>query len=216
MTTESMDADSARNLDLHTGEKHLGGYIPAKTEPTPSGLNREHGDPATWSPKLWTWAYETLMVRSVLDVGCGEGHCAVFFRELGCEVAGIDGSQEALRHSVIPDTHVVHDYVTGPYAPNRRYDLIWSCEFVEHVEERYCSNFLETFDRAGSKLLMLTHAVPGQPGWHHVNCQPGSYWVAQMLTCGFVLDQPLTLQARAVSEPGHFRARGLVFVRESC
>jgi hypothetical protein len=51
---------------------HLGGYV-------------EGGDPATYYPDLWKWFVETLMVRSVIDVGCGDGVALKYFRDtLGC------------------------------------------------------------------------------------------------------------------------------------
>ncbi len=204
----------AKANNISRGEGHLGGYIPASNTPTPSGLNVENGDPATWSPQLWHWIFDALGVRSVLDVGCGEGHCARFFAGLGCQVLGVDGSVKARRDSVIPQCHEVHDFVSGPFQPPRSFDLVWSCEFVEHVEEKYASHFLTTF-RSSSRFIMMTYAAPGQPGWHHVNCRPADYWIEKLAAIGYTLDTRLTKQSRQLAEEGHFRSRGLVFCPES-
>jgi SAM-dependent methyltransferase len=202
----------ARANNMNTEEGHLGGYIRASTSPAPSGLNIEHGDPATWNPSLWRWAYDALGVRSVLDVGCGEGHSAAFFERLGCDVCGIDGSRQAKRDTVITGEHIVHDHRNGPYTPVRRFDLVWSCEFVEHVEEQYLPNFLATFE-AARRYVMITYAEPGQGGWHHVNCQTANYWISVMDRIDFRFDEELTQLSRGVAEPGHYRDKGLVFER---
>ena len=203
----------ARANRMNCEEGHLGGYIRASPEPAPSGLRIEHGDPETWTPALWRWAHARLGIRSVLDVGCGEGHCARFFLDLGCAALGIDGSVHARRDSLIPELHVVHDYVTGPLTPEGEFDLVWSCEFVEHVEERYAENFLASF-RAGRRYAMITYAEPGQSGWHHVNCQPAAYWIERLARIGFSFDPRLTEDSRAVAEPGHYRRKGLLFQRD--
>jgi SAM-dependent methyltransferase len=211
-STSKDEMAMARSVNMNTDEGHLGGYIRASDMPAPSGLHIEHGDPATYSPDLWSWVYTELGVRSVLDVGCGEGHCAAFFKGLGCEVLGVDGSIQAKRVSVIPDHHVVHDFVAGAYSSTRQFDLVWSCEFVEHVEKRYMANFLETFG-ASRRYIMMTYAPPGQEGWHHVNCRPEKYWIRKLKKVGFRYDHDLTVVSRNTSEPGHYRTKGLLFVR---
>jgi hypothetical protein len=148
-------------LGVDPERPHLGGYVVG-------------GDAATFFPGLWDWLVDTWQVRSVIDVGCGEGHALKFFRDRGCCVIGIDGIEQDDRDVV------THDYATGPWsiydedgATTRpdgltEFDLAWSCEFVEHVEERYVPNFLATF--ACARYVLMTHGEPGQPGWHHVNC----------------------------------------------
>ena len=203
-------SDAANNMNVDEG--HLGGYIRASSEPAPSGLRVEHGDPATWTPGLWRWAFDELNVRSVMDVGCGEGHCAAYFEQLGCDVVGVDGSFQAKRDTVIVGKHVVHDFQDGTYRPDRAFDLVWSCEFVEHVEERYSANFLKTF-AFSQRYVMMTFAPPGQPGWHHVNCQPREYWVDRLAALGFRLDEERTEISRKLAGAGHYASKGLFFVR---
>ena len=202
----------SRGNTMNCDEGHLGGYIRSTKHQNSPGPSREQGDPATWTPNLWLWVHERLGVRSVLDMGCGEGHSTKFFAELGCDVLGLDGSLQAKRDSVISDFHVIHDFVHGPFLLDRQFDLVWCCEFVEHVEEQFSKNFLKTFLASG-KYLMLTFASPGQPGWHHVNCQPGSYWIKKLEAIGFFLDPFLTYESRNVAEPGHYQRKGLLFVR---
>jgi len=176
---------------------HLGGYAIG-------------GDHATFYPELWAWLVERLAIRTVLDVGCGEGHSVDAFARLGCEVVGLDG---------VPQPHpavVTHDFTTGPAPIGGDYDLVWCCEFVEHVDERYLPNFLAAFARG--RYVFLTHAEPGQPGYHHVNCRPTDYWRGAMAAIGYAVDERLTVAARAVagenrSAWNHFVRAGYAFAR---
>lgn len=176
---------------------HLGGYV-------------EGGDDATWYPELWQWFVKELGVDSVIDVGCGEGHSSRYFEKLGCEVNAIDGV-ESTNEKVF-----IWDYTEGPLKPQTYYDLVWCCEFVEHIEEQYIPNFLETFKRA--RIVTMTHAIPGQAGYHHVNCREREYWLGVMAAIGYQLDLGVTNiardKARANRNPwNHFVRSGLVFVR---
>lgn len=182
-------------------EGHLGGYV-------------RGGDPATLYPDLWAWLVNIRGVKTVLDVGCGDGAALRAFRDLGCSVIGIDGVAQ-------DDEDIIqHDFATGPLLEDvgDDYDLVWSCEVVEHVEERYLPNLLDSLTRG--RLLLMTHAMPGQPGWHHVNCRTSDYWVGVMVTVGFHLDQELTRDTRALAaanlDPNnHYVRSGLAFRRET-
>lgn len=195
-------------MNTYVTDGHLGGYVVG-------------GDDATWYPDLWRWLVEKQHVRSVIDIGCGEGHALKFFRELGCRVLGIDGIRQddpAICH---------HDFTLGPWGQTIGSsddpwgvpaDLIWCCEFVEHVEERYVPNFLAAFKTA--KLVLMTHAEPGQDGYHHVNCQPSAYWIGAMAAISYELDQTLTMQTRALASINpnpwnHYVRSGLAFRRHS-
>lgn len=175
---------------------HLGGYV-------------QGGDPATWYPDLWRWLVTEKHVDSVLDVGCGEGLAVEFFHEQGCRAFGIDGMPQGKPYVL------EHDFTRGPVLADS-YDLVWSCEFVEHVEEQFIPNFIGAM--CAAPLVLMTHAQPGQPGYHHVNCQPSSYWQGLMAGHGYRLDMDLTreTQVHAAKNPSpwnHYLRSGLAFVR---
>lgn len=186
---------------------HLGGFI-------------EGGDEATFFPALWTWLVQgPLKVKSVIDVGCGEGHALKFFRDLGCEVYGLEGTPQD-----DPDIYQLdftkEDWVwglagTNYHRPDRlTVDLVWSCEFVEHVEEKYNHNFLNVFSRG--KIVLMTHAFPGQQGHHHVNCQPPEYWRGYMAAAGLRYSKGMTQKTREIAaantnEYNHYVRSGMAF-----
>jgi SAM-dependent methyltransferase len=152
---------------------HLGGCI----------LNNMVGDINTWCPCLWDKLIEMTNAKSVVDVGCGLGYSLQYFADKGLSVIGIDGLEDVLRHSPIHDKIVIHDYTKGIYTLDNNVDLAWSCEFVEHVEEKFTENFMKTFDKCG--YVSMTHALPNQSGYHHVNCQPPEYWIDAFSNRGF-------------------------------
>ena len=99
------------------------------------------------------------------------------------------------------------------------YDLVWCCEFVEHVEERYVPNIVPSLSLG--TLVAMTHAVPGQGGHHHVNCRTSDYWIGVMAAIGYQLDNALTAIAKnlagrekTIPRPANYFAQtGKVFRR---
>ena len=110
---------------------HLGGYIVNITE---------YGDPNTYSTEIWDWMIQN-GVKSVIDIGCGEGHSTKYFINRGIDAIGIEGGNNAYNNSPVKDNLILHDYVDSPYIPEKKYDAVWCCEFVEHVGEKYSENF---------------------------------------------------------------------------
>ena len=185
-------------------EGHLGGYF-------------EGGDDGTFYPHMWNWLLTTLNIKSVLDLGCAEGHSAKFFKDKGCSVLGIEGSKQAVKNSVIPKNTTEWDFNAGPFITDH-HDLIWCCEVLEHIEEQYAQNILDTMKNA--EYIVVTAAEPGQGGYHHVNCQPASYWICKISQMGFQCDAALTRMARSITTIEknplcHFSRTGWVFKKET-
>ena len=196
----------AENLTM-IDEGHLGGFI-------------MEGDPATDFPNMYKYVVKDLQIKSVLDVGCGRGYALKRFQELGCHVLGIDGSPSAIENSVIPERVRQVDFTQNKVIPEKKYDLVFSVEFVEHVDEYYMENYLPCFN--AGKYIIMTFAGPGQSGHHHVNCQPQEYWIHAMEKRGFTFDKDYTAKLKAEAKKdrqllcpafdgNHFEHRGLFF-----
>lgn len=147
------------------------------------GGNLRHGDHNTLDIDVWRALIERFAVRSVLDVGCGEGHAVWNLARMGVVAHGIDGLRLNVERAVYPIAH--HDLSSGPYF--MPVDLVISFEVAEHVNEAYAGHFLDTL--ANGKIVALTHALPGEDtGHHHKNCQPPEYWIERMGERGYLLD----------------------------
>ena len=62
----------------------------------------------------------------------------------------------------------------------------------------------------------MTHALPGQGGHHHVNCQPPEYWIEKMARRGYALS-PENNQFVEISKKEHvwnyYSNSGMLFLR---
>jgi len=162
------------------------------------GGTQAMGDPDTWFPEGWAFLVEHFSVKTALDFGCGVGFATDFFdRFLGVKCVGIEGSEVVIKHA--KTEHIVrHDFTTSPlfprYLPNKSVecDLIWSCEFLEHIEETYLPNVLHTIAFSYPSVLAVTAAPPGAGGYHHVNCQPKEYWIEKIGKLGLTFNEKLT------------------------
>ncbi len=177
-------SDAADSRPLQANE-HLGGAF------------LEVPDPHTHVPDVWEHLIELYGIQSVLDIGAGAGWSTKWFVEKGIYTLGIEGWKEALAKSRCRSNVVEHDYTRGSFVPACRFDLAWCAEFVEHVEERFIPNYMASFQCC--KYVCLTHAEPGQLGYHHVNCQTTDYWVKKMKQYGFELDPQETFYLRSTN-----------------
>lgn len=153
-------------------------------------------------------------IKSWLDIGCGPGWMVKKALESGLDAYGVDGDFTVTVPEEIKDRHFIHDFSTGPWVPDPvktrdKFDLAWTVEFVEHVDARYISNFVEPMKRC--KYVVMTHAFPNQPGWHHVNCQTTEYWIHIMRAFGFEADAEATnaLRASSTMEERYIRQQSL-------
>lgn len=175
------------------------------------GGNVIGGDRRTFHPELWSFLISRFGVESMLDVGSGEGHCVRYFADLGVRATGFDGLRQNVEQSVAPI--VLHDLRSGPYL--LPVDLVHCCEVVEHVAERHLPSLLGTL--ANGRVIAMTHAIPGQGGHHHVNCQPAEYWIERVEALGYSFLPDVTAQGKElIVKAGHwtyFVGTGLIFQR---
>ena len=175
------------------------------------GGNVRHGDQNTWAPNLWRYLRERFAISSMLDVGCGEGHAVDFFSRMGVKAFGIDGLLGNVQRAVTPIA--LHDLLSGPFT--MPVDFVWSCEVAEHIAPEKVDYYVDTL--ANARIIAMTHAVPGQPGHHHVNCQPSEYWVAKIASRGYSLYSNNEVLRRIAAQgdvPTYFQYTGLLFLKD--
>ncbi|WP_204271255.1 hypothetical protein, partial [Escherichia coli] len=87
------------------------------------------------------------------------------FHRHGVAAIACDGLTRNIHDNVFPTVQV--DFTRAPVVS--AVDLVWCQEVAEHVAERYLDNFVRSL--ACGKVILMTHALPGQHGYHHVNCK---------------------------------------------
>lgn len=158
---------------------HLGGH-----------LNKTHIDEGTLNHLC-----RKFDITSMLDIGCGPGDMITHAKERGLTAIGVDGDYSIQRTEIVH----IHDYTTGKWLWNSdmKFDLGWSVEFLEHVEEKYMPFFMHSFARC--EYVVVTAAPPGWPGHHHVNCRDKEYWKGAFAAIGYEYDDQTTQEIVKVS-----------------
>jgi len=157
-----------------------------------------------------SYLIEKFKIQSMIDIGCGPGGMVELAKQKGLAVWGVDGDDKVIRPDIVTDRIIIHDYSKGPYSPDW-FDLGWSVEFVEHVDKPFMPNFLETFKKC--KYVAMTHALPDQPGHHHVNCMPFVYWAGVMEAIGFslMLEETNEMRKASTMRERYIRQQGYLF-----
>jgi SAM-dependent methyltransferase len=119
---------------------------------------------------------QLLAVRSVVDVGCGDGTWLAVFRNLGVEdLQGLDGDyidQDLLQ---IPSEYLKVADLSQPFRLGRTFDLAISLEVGEHLPAASATSFVESLTKL-APLVLFSAAIPGQGGNHHINEQWPDKW----------------------------------------
>lgn len=118
-------------------------------------------------------------IQSVLDIGCGPAGMVEYMRSKGVDAIGVDGDPSLPKKEYV----IVHDYTLSSLELDRKFDLAYSTEFLEHVYEQYIPNFLPSFQKA--KYVFCSAAPKGQGGHHHVNENSKEYWIEKFDSYGF-------------------------------
>ena len=72
----------------------------------------------------------------ILDLGCGSGRDAKYFVDLGYAVDAIDASKEMVRLASTKSGLEVKHMTFEQFSPSVRYDGIWACASLLHVEPK--------------------------------------------------------------------------------
>lgn len=176
------------------------------------GGNIKVGDPFTYCPSVWNYLIERFAINSVLDLGSGCGNAALYFHKKGLKVLAVDGLAKNVTTSAYP-TIKLDLTITAVVT---RVDLVHCQEVVEHIYEDHLNNLLDSL--LTGRIIIMTHALPGQPGYHHVNLQPPNYWIGHMKERGCVLLEEDTRRIREFAKrdgASFMEKTGMVFAHKA-
>ena len=155
---------------------------------------------------------DELKATSLLDIGCGKAGVVFHSIHLGMHAVGIEGDPS----SIPVDCPFVYqvDYRKSSSSLLQRFDIGYSCEFLEHVPEMYMDNYMKDFRKC--RYILVTAAPPGWGGVGHVNEQAEPYWVKSFQKYGFEFLEEETALIRGISEitfAGNVRMDKKQFIR---
>jgi SAM-dependent methyltransferase len=115
-------------------------------------------------------------VRSVVDVGCGDGTWLAVLQKLGVEdVLGIDGDYVNEGVLQFPQDRFQSFDLTKPFNLARKFDLAISLEVAEHLPSNCAATFVDSLTRLAPAVL-FSAAIPLQGGNNHINEQWPDKW----------------------------------------
>jgi len=174
------------------------------------GGNIVEGDPFTYAPSVWDYLIRRFALASVLDLGSGLGYSAQYFYNQGLKVLAVDGMEENCLGAVYPTVKI--DLTKSKVLAS--VDLVHCQEVVEHIEEKYVHNLLSSL--ACGKFIVMTNALKGQGGHHHVNEQPTEYWINHLRKYNYeVLAEDTSRVRKLAQQDGavYLSKTGLVLAR---
>jgi cyclopropane fatty-acyl-phospholipid synthase-like methyltransferase len=151
-------------------------------------------------------------IKTMLDIGCGPGGMNEIANQLDIEWTGIDGDKCVLSFN---KNILIHDFTKNKHVYIGEYDIAWSCEFLEHIYEKYMDNYMSSFLKC--KYVFVTHAPPNKEGHHHVNCKDANYWISNFNKYEFFHDRHITEQCKIHStmKREFVRNNGLFFINKN-
>lgn len=136
--------------------------------------------------------------KSILDVGCGTGISLNWFLQNNIDALGIENSEVAISQSLVKNKILKHN-LNKTLALDRKFDLVWCYEVIEHIHPQYESIFLQTLTRHSDQVI-LSAARPGQGGHGHFNEQEPAYWKKRFDDAGFDFQSEFSLQLQQTDD----------------
>lgn len=129
----------------------------------------------------------------IYDLGCGLGNYIKALNDSGYKsVIGMEGD---------PPLHKVASMwkwdITQPIRGITKGSVI-CLEVLEHIPEELCDVVIKNIEHLCDSYLILSWAIPNQPGVGHVNCISNRDAIIEFEKKGFYFMEPETLDARSV------------------
>ena len=152
----------------------------------------------------------TTLGSSVLELGAGLGCYTHYFNNSRrfSQIFGYEGASNVFEVSggLINQADLTLKQDFG-----QTFDWVICLEVAEHIPEEYESIFVENLISNSPKGIVLSWALPTQPGSGHVNGKANDYVIALMGSKGYDFDAEKTSFLRSQAELGWFQRTTMVF-----
>ena len=153
-----------------------------------------------------------LNVTSILDLGCGPGLYSKNFIKNGFDCKCYDGNpyteEDTNGRCQVLDLSKLVEL-------NRKFDCVLSLEVGEHIPNQYEDIFIQNITNHCSNIIILSWAIPSQPGDGHVNCQSNDYIEVLLKNKNFLRNLELENSLRKSAKRRWFKNTLMVFEKNT-
>lgn len=141
-------------------------------------------------------------IKTVLELGCGRGDYAKKIIEYNILCDCYDGHPNTKEM-----THGICDTVdlSKPVFFDKTYDCVISLEVGEHIPQSCEDNFITNIVKHSHNLIIISWAIPGQPGDGHINCKTNDYIIDRIEKENFYFNRTVTQKLRRQSSLWWFK-----------
>jgi glycosyltransferase involved in cell wall biosynthesis len=148
--------------------------------------------------------------HNVIDLGCGPGYYTKYFLDHGIICEGWDGNPNTpdISNGLCKVADLTQQQSFG------KKNWVLSLEVGEHIPKEYEDTFIQNLVDHATEGIVLSWAIPNQPGDGHVNCQSNQYVISLLEKHGYVLDLATTNRMREVAELWWFQNTVMCFRKD--
>jgi hypothetical protein len=129
----------------------------------------------------------------VIDFGCGMGYYLQQMNEKGFKnLIGYEGEVPKIKYFDAIEQKDITNQI------NTIKGNVLSIEVGEHIPAQYCTNYIDNLVNNCNDFLVLSWAVPEQPGRGHVNCLSNESVIAMIESKGLKYLSTITKDARSI------------------
>lgn len=147
---------------------------------------------------------------SVLELGAGSGCYTYYFKNSGL-LSHVSGFEGAANVHELSGGLIKHADLAEKQDFGSDFDWVVSLEVAEHIPIEYEATFVENLIISKPKGILLSWALPDQPGSGHVNGRTNDYVISLMKTKGYEFDAEKTSVLRDKAQLGWFKKTTMVF-----
>lgn len=145
--------------------------------------------------------------KKIIDYGCGNGAYVKYLSECGFEITGVEGDINTVTQT---DKFIQQDL--SQHFEEDGFNSI-CFEVGEHLPAQYLKTFLDNLANNTKGTLILSWAIPGQEGYHHLSCRHNIWVINEMAKRKMNVNLKASLAIREVIEErlNYFKNTLLIF-----